>query len=125
LRPQAPRNYGPLIADLGAPRFAVREKAAKQLERQVYEAEPALRAALKKGPPLEVRRRIDKILAALEQVPPAELLRGIRAVQALEYAGTPEALAVLRVLAGGAREARLTREARGSLRRLVQRAVRR
>jgi WD40 repeat protein len=125
LRPQAPRDHGPLIAQLGAARFAAREKAAKQLEREVYEAEPALRAALKKSPPLEVRRRINKILTALEQAPPAELLRGIRAVQALEYAGTPEALAVLRVLAGGAPEARLTREARRSLRRLVQRAVQR
>jgi WD40 repeat protein len=120
LPPAAAKDHGLLIADLGASKFALREKAAKRLQRQVHDAEPALRAVMKKGPPLEVRRRIEKILAALADAPPAELLRAIRAVQALEYAGTPESLALLRELAAGAPEARLTREARGAVQRLPQ-----
>jgi hypothetical protein len=48
-----------------------------------------------------------------------ELLRGVRAVEVLERAGTPEARQLLAALAGGAPGALLTREAAASLQRLA------
>ena len=50
-----------------------------------------------------------------------ELLRQVRAVEALELIGNVEARALLEVLAGGAPEARQTREARVALLRLKRR----
>ena len=47
-----------------------------------------------------------------------EVLSSVRAVEALEYLGTPEAQHVLRKLAAGATAARLTQEAKESLKRL-------
>jgi hypothetical protein len=47
-------------------------------------------------------------------------LRLLRAVEALEHVGTPEARQLLEALSRGAREARLTREAQASLRRLAK-----
>ena len=49
---------------------------------------------------------------------PAETLQAIRAVEVLEQIGSKEARATLAKLAGGAADARLTREARGALERL-------
>jgi hypothetical protein len=47
-----------------------------------------------------------------------ELLQSLRAVAVLEDIGTPQARRLLEELANGAPEARLTREAKSSLRRL-------
>lgn len=47
-----------------------------------------------------------------------EGLRQVRAVEALEYQGSAEARRLLQTLAGGAADARLTREAQAALRRL-------
>jgi hypothetical protein len=44
----------------------------------------------------------------------------VRAVEALEHAGTAEAKALLEALAAGMPEARLTQEARATLRRLAR-----
>jgi hypothetical protein len=107
-----------LVKDLNHARYAVREKSVRELEALRDVAEPALRQALK-GASLEVRRRVEGLLAKLgDEGAPPERLRELRAVEALERAGTPGAAAVLRRLAGGAPGARLTREARASLERL-------
>ncbi len=66
----------------------------------------------------EVRRRLQQIVDTLENKP--ESLRAVRAVEVLEWIGTPDAVGLIRELADGAAEARLTREAvaaRGRLRR--------
>jgi hypothetical protein len=47
-----------------------------------------------------------------------ERVQALRAVEVLEWIGTPEARKVLEALATGAPAARLTREARASLGRL-------
>jgi hypothetical protein len=52
-----------------------------------------------------------------------EVLRAVRAVEALELAGTGEARRVLEALAKGAGHDRLTREARAALRRLGGKAA--
>jgi hypothetical protein len=120
LRPaEEPKGTARLIADLGSNRFAVRQKAERELARLAEMAEPALRAALARKPVLEVRRRLERLLERIEQDAPAgKQLRALRAVEVLEQVGTPEARGLLKRLAGGAGGARLTREAKASLRRL-------
>jgi hypothetical protein len=112
-----------LLADLDGKGFAVRQRAERELEALGEMAAPALRELLAKKPSLEVRRRIERILAKLEEpsVPAAEVLRELRAVAALEWAGTPPARRHLRALAGGATGARLTTAAQAALKRLERR----
>jgi WD40 repeat protein len=123
LKPAAPvsaEQIARLVRDLGDRRFKVRDRAARELEALEERARPALRAALAGRPGLETRRRLERLLEQLDgPLPAGELLRGLRAVEALEQAGTAEAREVLRLLAGGAPEARLTRDARAALRRLA------
>ena len=71
---------------------------------------------------LEVRRRADTLLTKLDTSPPSsKTIQALRAVEVLERIATPEALDVLKTLAGGAPEARLTQEALASLQRLSRR----
>jgi hypothetical protein len=113
LAPDA-RLVARLILDLESTDFAVREQAVKDLEKLGEVAVPALRKALADQPPLETRRRIEPILAR----EPAVDLRSLRAIEVLEHIGSREAREILRALAGGAPGARLTEEARASLKRL-------
>jgi hypothetical protein len=111
-----PRRVARLIADLGSDDFEVRKRAERELVELGDLAGPALR---KVAPPaLEARRRIGRLLERLEgPVTDPGRLRALRALELLEYVGTAEARRVLRALAGGATESRLTREARATLRR--------
>ena len=122
LRPVPPPDravIGRLIARLDSDRFALRERATAELEKIVEEAEPLLRQALTKRPSLELRRRIERLLAPLEaRFLPPERLRACRALLAVELMGTPEARAYLEELARGSAGAWLTRQARRSLARL-------
>jgi hypothetical protein len=113
-----PEKIARLIADLDHEAFAAREEAANQLLKLGDLAEPALRAALRAKPSPEVRRRVELLLAELASSRSPELLRGVRGVEALERIGNPEARQVLRTLAEGGAEARLTREAKAALERL-------
>jgi hypothetical protein len=112
-----------LVADLNHDEFAVREKATDELEKLGRVAEPALRQALTEMPPLEARRRIERILGKLPgTVPwPVERLRVLRAIDALEKMGTAEARRVLEGIAKGAPDAGLVADAQGSLDRLARR----
>jgi hypothetical protein len=84
-----------LIADLDSPRFAVREAARKALAELGDAAEPALRAALAGNPSAEQRRSIQALLDAPPGTLPLEVRRQLRAVQAVELAGTPAAVKLL------------------------------
>ena len=118
----APERLRKLIADLDSKRFSVRQKAMTELAALADLAEPALRQALREGPPLETRQRVVQLLEKLTRLAaPSELLRAVRAVEVLERIGTPDAQRLLESLASGAPGARLTREARASLRRLAKR----
>jgi hypothetical protein len=117
--PEALRRIGRLVADLDADDFGVREKASAELGRLGAAAEPALRKALEGTPSAEVRRRAEGLLAKLRG--PAEgpeVLRALRAVEALELAGTAESRRLLAALARGSVYGRQTREAEAALRRL-------
>ena len=112
-----------LVADLDSEKFAVREAASQELGKYDAEVEPLLRKALESNPPAEARKRLDALLARPRAVPSPETLRGLRAIQALEHIGTGEAQLVLKELAQGAPEARLTQDAKASLERLAKRAA--
>jgi RNA polymerase sigma factor (sigma-70 family) len=107
-----------LIADLGSPKFATRRQATDALRRLGRRAESALRRVRDRSDSLEVRRRAGKLLEALEQpTPPPEELRALRAVEVLEWVGTPAARRLLAAFAGGAPDAPLTQAAGAALRR--------
>jgi WD40 repeat protein len=111
-----------LIADLDSPRYPIRETAEKRLIAWGSQAELALLDVLAKRPSLEVRRRIERILAKVDAQPVyVSYLRELRAVEALECAGTPEARDVLAMLARGGAGVGLTREAAAALERLNHR----
>ena len=98
------------------PVSAVRARASALLATQGERAAALLRKAIKEGMTLELRRRVEILLAKLEQfTPPAPELRALRAVAALERIGTPEARQVLQGLAGGAPGALVTVQAQAAL----------
>jgi WD40 repeat protein len=108
-----------LIATLDDPDFAERERAAADLEKIGPLAEPALRDALKAADSPEARRRLTGLLVRLAaRTPSAEELRAVRAVEAVEWAATPEAVRLLEAWAAGAAGARLTEDAKAALARL-------
>jgi RNA polymerase sigma factor (sigma-70 family) len=110
------------IVELDDNQFAVREQAKEKLEELGEQAAPAVRKALADNPSLEVRQRLEQLLNRVDQERiPAGLLRGIRAIEILEYLGTPDTAKLLEMLAEGAASARLTGEAKASLERLKKR----
>jgi RNA polymerase sigma factor (sigma-70 family) len=117
-----PKHVQKLLTDLDSEEFAVRDAAAKELTKLGDRIEPAVRRALEGKPSAEVRKRLEAILAAPLALPTGATLRTLRAIQVLEQIGTPEAQRVLTALAGGAPEARPTREARAALDRLARRS---
>jgi hypothetical protein len=111
-----------LVRELGHDRFPVRQKALRQLRTMGEGALVDLKLALAKKPSLEVRRRIEQLVEELSSEEPSpDLRRQLRAITALERAETPEARQLLKVLAGGAPGARLTRAAQAALQRLAAR----
>ena len=89
-----------LLADLDSDSFEKRKLASRELARVRYRIETMLRWALEKNPSLEMRRRLEALLAEPKR-PPTEALRALRAIAVLERIGTPEAWRFLEKLAGG------------------------
>jgi WD40 repeat protein len=98
---------------------SARQQAEALLREADRLAEAALRGAADKHPSRAVRQAAAKVLEQLDGplVPPG-LLRELRALEVLEHIGSPETVAVLERLAGGAPESRLTQETRSTLVRL-------
>jgi RNA polymerase sigma factor (sigma-70 family) len=120
LRPASPpdaKRLQALLKDLQSDRFEVRQKVTAEIDKIGYQAEPALREVLNGKPALEVRQRVEKLLARIA-TPAGEALQALRAVEVLEHIGDAPARRLLAVLAKGAPQARLTREAQQSLGRL-------
>lgn len=93
------KQVAKLIEELGAGRYAIREKAERDLEKLGAAVVPPLAAALAKAPSEETRRRIGRLLARLDGPEAPEHLRALRALAVLEQAGTAEARAALEELA--------------------------
>jgi RNA polymerase sigma factor (sigma-70 family) len=107
-----------LLRDLDSEEFAVRENAARDLEKLGETARPAIERALaSKNASPELRRRLEDLQGRLA-VPAGEQLRELRALEVLEHVATPDAGHLLQALAAGAPEARLTREAAAACKRL-------
>ncbi len=124
LKPDAPFDAAQipkLLADLDADGLDTRERATRELVRAGKLAEEAVRKALAAGPSVEARTRLELVRreSALGRPQTADVLRGLRAVEALERIDTPEAKKVLEAVAGGSAGTRLTLDARAALRRLA------
>jgi WD40 repeat protein len=114
-----PERLDRLVADLDGDDFKVREKATAELEKLGRQAAPAVRKLLtSKAVSTEVRLRAQRIWEAVGDPATApESLRLVRAVEALELAGTAEARQALEDFAA-AKDAELAREAKAALARL-------
>lgn len=116
-RPNA-KQIATLIDSLDSSDFKTRQQASHTLER-MDTARQALQEALLRVRGLEMKRRIELILSAQENVPwTAELRRELRGVLLLEQIGSPPARKLLQELARGAAGATLTEEAQAALQRL-------
>jgi RNA polymerase sigma factor (sigma-70 family) len=108
------------IADLDRDEFRTRERATKGLRALGKAVLPYLREGRAKAR-AEGDQRIAGLIEELDQGPTPDDIRRSRAVQVLELAGTPEAVAVLKEWAGGLPGTMLTTDAAGALKRLSSR----
>jgi WD40 repeat protein len=116
------KQLAKLIAELDDAKFAVRQKAKRELEQLGEQAAPALLEAALNSASTEVRKAAQRILDGLgTRTLGAGEMRAIRAVEVLEMCGTSEAKSLLKALATGAPAATLTDEAKGALDRLDKR----
>jgi WD40 repeat protein len=112
-------RFAALVADLDSEHFDAREKAQTELILMGEAAIPLLRKVRDQGrPSLELRRRVEQILAQLDE---SEVMQALRAIDVLEHSDSKSARPVLERLAGGVAEARLTSAAKASLKRLDRR----
>jgi len=127
LKPKSPgpdqKKIDQLIADLDSEEFATREKASNELEKLGKLAEELMRKTLAAGPSLEVKTRLNKLLARLGGDRPltADQQRDVRAVRVLEQIGTPEARKLLDALVKESPGWWVTQEAKQAIDRLAQR----
>jgi len=126
VRLQTVQHLRALAAKLDDDRFKVRDRAMTALVRHAADgsADPdtlrgVLHACLKEKPSLELSRRVDRLLQSLEggELRPESLHR-VRALEVLERIASSEAREVLAILARGAADAWLTREAEAALQRM-------
>jgi WD40 repeat protein len=106
------------VADLDSGDFGVRKRAFEDLAELGELAKEPLRKVLPAVGSLEVRKQVERLLEEADGWawnPVGDRLRALRGVEILERIGTGEARQVLRGLAAGAPEARLTREAKAAL----------
>ncbi len=109
------KHLAALVTDLGSDDFRTREDATRELNKLGRCAGPALRAALRTTKSPEAADRMKDLVRALDHTKLApDDCRVVRAVEATEWIGTPEALKLLERWATGAEGAFLTTEARGS-----------
>ncbi|MHB1425169.1 MAG: hypothetical protein ACYC3I_18515 [Gemmataceae bacterium] len=114
VQPIEERRVRKLVERLDAESFAEREDANRQLLALGEQTLPLLKQALKDGPSLETKKRLEGLIESLSRGPTPEQLRLLRALAVLEWSGRAEAKEHLRRLAGGAPSATLTRAARSA-----------
>jgi RNA polymerase sigma factor (sigma-70 family) len=117
LQPVPPANaklVASLLDDLDSQQFAARQKAAKALDELGEAAESAVRKALSGNLSLELRQRLEKYLEKRE----LDVMRKLRAIESLEYIGTPEALGLLQKFARETANPRLSEAAKEASARL-------
>jgi RNA polymerase sigma factor (sigma-70 family) len=117
-------EFDRLLADLGSADYATREAAERALRQAGERAAGRLRSARAGDLSAEQRGRVDRLLGvaagAASRPQDGDQLRAVRAVAALELAGTAEARQLLGELAAGAADALVTREAQAARDRAVE-----
>jgi WD40 repeat protein len=110
------------LVDLDSPRYAVRERAHRELLSHFDQTENELRKCLTESISVEKRNRINRIIdASFAAIPEPDQLRDLRAIEVLEQIGTPEAREVLQSIAKSDVPTRISRDAAESLKRLEAR----
>ena len=114
-----PKRLEQLFAELDSAKFPVRDQAYLELDKLGEDVLLPMRAHLKKNPPLEVARRLERLIDKHDpDNPPPARLRELRAIEILEQLGTLEARKLLETLAAGPPTARRTQDAAAALGRL-------
>jgi RNA polymerase sigma factor (sigma-70 family) len=125
LRRQAaadPGRIAGLIKNLDDKKFAVRDEAARELEKLRELAAPLLRKVRESQPTPEARLRVERLLEKLEGTLQAgETVRALRSIEVLEQVGSLEAQRLLERLARDIPGGRIEKEAKLSLKRLGDR----
>jgi hypothetical protein len=122
--PLDPKRVDKLIKQLDNADFVAREEAREALEELGDLAEKALEAALANKPPLEMRDRLEKLVAKLKKERDAlnpNRLRVVRLVEILGQVGGPDARRILVELSESPPEARLTEEVKALAREAADR----
>lgn len=112
-----------MIHELDSDDFVVRTKAEEELKKRGDSVREALEQALKEKPSLEGSRRIGHLLEQLDPNHSPGQLRLLRAIEAVETIGTPQARELLAMWSQGVPTARLAREARAALDRLARQST--
>jgi hypothetical protein len=111
-----------LLADLDARKYAVRRKAAVELEKLGELALPALEQALEGKPSVETRLRMEQLLRRLQRSDDDKDFSGrlqlLRSIEVLEHVGTPQARKLLARMADRLPAPWGQREAKAALERL-------
>src|SRR5262249_54857368 len=96
-----------LVRDLDSDVLAERDTATAALQDMGVDAVEALLNALADEPTPEMERRAGQLLARVKGKQSRDRLRALRAVQVLEWIGTPAARKTLEAVAGGVPDAEL------------------
>jgi hypothetical protein len=111
-----------LLADLDARKYAVRRRAAVELEKLGDLALPALEQALQGKPSVETRLRMEQLLRRLQRSDDDKDFSGrlqlLRSIEVLENIGTPEARKLLARMADRLPAPWGQREAKAAMERL-------
>lgn len=111
-----------LIKSLDSEEFEERDSATKELKKVGARYRGVLESALKDHPSLELKNRLETILAETSRKHSTETLRSLRAITILERIGSDEACNLLKSLAAGAPDAAETIAAHSALQRLSSRS---
>jgi HEAT repeat protein len=111
-RPVSAEKIKAWIAGLDSKDFKTREDASSGLIAAWESAEPLLERTRKTTNSAEVRRRIDGLRVPSNPKIQQSRRRRMRAIEVLEKCGTAEATSLLKTLAAGTPETRLTRAAK-------------
>jgi hypothetical protein len=110
-----------LLAALESDKFAEREKATQDLEAMGEEIEGLLHQALAGKPSVDCKRRLCRLLSALEEKHEKEPLRPLRVIMVMEGLGTRQALEALEEFGNLEPGTRVGQEATTAARRLSMR----
>ncbi len=111
-----PEVVAKVLSDLDSDEFSSRQSATKALDDLGEVAEGAVHKTLEGNPSLETRKRLEQFLEKRKK----EMIRKLRAIDALEQIGSSEARQVLQTIAQGSPNPRVIQAASAALDRLAK-----